>query len=54
MIFQKPLDHIKPLCIGGLHMKDNVRYVHGICNKRRPRDGSDILFGSEKLICQYS
>ena len=36
------LDHIKPLCLGGTHTMDNVRYVHPVCNLRRPRDGSDI------------
>ena len=36
------LDHILPLCAGGLHMKNNVRYVHQLCNVRRPKDGSDL------------
>lgn len=36
------LDHIKPIAIGGTHTKNNVRYVHGTCNLRRARDGSDL------------
>jgi hypothetical protein len=34
------LDHILPLCVGGKHLKINVRYLCGLCNCRRPRDGS--------------
>jgi HNH endonuclease len=33
----KELDHIKPLCEGGLHVPENVRYIHRSCNRRRPR-----------------
>lgn len=36
------LDHILPICIGGTHSKNNVRYIHAVCNMSRPRDGSDI------------
>ena len=36
------LDHVIPLCIGGTHTINNVRYVHSHCNLCRPRDGSDL------------
>lgn len=36
------LDHIIPLCVGGEHMKKNVRYICSSCNLQRPKDGSDI------------
>jgi len=39
---QYNLDHIVPLNMGGEHIKNNVRYICANCNKRRPRDGSDI------------
>ena len=29
------LDHIKPISLGGLHIKKNVRYIHAICNLRK-------------------
>lgn len=38
----KELDHIKPICIGGLHNQDNVRYICVKCNRKRPKDGSDL------------
>jgi len=40
------LDHIKPLCCGGTHTMDNVRYICKKCNLTRPKDGSDV----EELI----
>lgn len=39
----KSLDHILPLNVGGLHIKDNVRITCFKCNQSRPKDGSDIL-----------
>ncbi len=36
------LDHIKPLAVGGNHERGNVRFVHAVCNLRRPKDGSDL------------
>ena len=29
------LDHIIRLCDGGLHLQNNVRYIHAICNGKR-------------------
>ena len=34
---QRQLDHIIPLCVGGTHTKNNVRYVCAYCNNHRPR-----------------
>lgn len=42
----KHIDHIIPINIGGLHMKDNVRFICQQCNLTRPRDGSDINEGA--------
>lgn len=39
---QKCLDHIIPLNIGGLHIKNNVRFICRSCNAKRPKDGRDI------------
>jgi len=39
---KKHLDHIKPLCCGGQHVKKNVRFVCMKCNLTRPKNGSDI------------
>lgn len=39
---QKQLDHIAPLNTGGMHTKDNVRFICGNCNNTRPKDGSDV------------
>jgi len=36
------LDHIIPLNDEGLHVRENVRYIHAKCNLERPKDGSDI------------
>ncbi len=36
------LDHILPINVGGLHMKDNVRFICKKCNISRPHDGSDL------------
>lgn len=33
----KTIDHIKPLCQGGRHLKKNIRIVCRRCNGRRPR-----------------
>lgn len=38
----KQLDHIIPLSVGGLHMKNNVRFICKTCNLRRPKDGRDL------------
>jgi 5-methylcytosine-specific restriction endonuclease McrA len=35
------LDHIIPLCKGGKHMKDNVRYVCQTCNLTKYNRGDD-------------
>jgi len=43
----KHVDHIKPLCIGGLHTRDNVRVICQDCNLRRPRNGSDVVVNFE-------
>lgn len=40
--FQKQLDHIIPIAAGGLHTKENVRYVCRTCNLSRPKDGRDL------------
>lgn len=32
------LDHIIPLHAGGTHTEDNVRYIHAICNNKRPEN----------------
>jgi hypothetical protein len=40
---QKQLDHIKPLNVSGTHTMNNVRYICGLCNISRPKDGSDNL-----------
>ena len=40
---QRQLDHIIPLNIGGLNIKNNVRYICGKCNNHRPKDGSDYF-----------
>lgn len=37
------LDHIIPLCVGGMHTKDNVRFICFECNIKRPKDGSDAM-----------
>lgn len=37
------LDHILPLNAGGTHTRDNVRYICGKCNNKRPLDGSDVF-----------
>lgn len=34
---QKNLDHIVPLCMGGKHTKNNVRYICRNCNLHRPK-----------------
>lgn len=39
----KQLDHITPISVGGLHMRNNVRFICMKCNLERPKDGSDIL-----------
>ena len=46
------LDHIIPLNpkAGGTHMKDNVRYIHALCNLRRPDDGSDLIKTQENNL----
>jgi hypothetical protein len=36
------LDHVIPLCLGGLHLTNNVRYICAKCNLSRPKNGSDI------------
>lgn len=33
------LDHIKPLVVGGTHTMNNVRYIHTLCNLKRPHKG---------------
>lgn len=33
----KHVDHIKPIGVGGLHMRDNVRVICRRCNLTRPR-----------------
>jgi len=38
----KQLDHILPIAAGGAHTPGNVRVICGLCNQRRPRDGSDF------------
>lgn len=38
----KHLDHIVPINVGGLHVRENVRVVCRTCNLRRPLDGSDV------------
>ena len=40
---QKQLDHITPLNVGGKHLMENVRFVCGLCNISRPKDGSDNI-----------
>lgn len=35
------LDHILPISQGGLHMKNNIRYIHAICNLTRKRNKLD-------------
>lgn len=37
------LDHILPICIGGKHEIENLRYICGGCNRSRPKDGSDLI-----------
>lgn len=39
----KQLDHITPLNVGGMHTKDNIRFICLKCNVSRPHDGSDNL-----------
>jgi len=39
---QRNLDHIIPLGVGGLHVKNNVRYLCRKCNLARPKDGTDL------------
>lgn len=41
--YGKNLDHIIPLCIGGSHTKDNVRFISSIANFERPKDGRDVI-----------
>lgn len=36
------LDHILPLCSGGLHVRSNIRYICNRCNISRPKNGADI------------
>lgn len=33
----KSLDHIKQICLGGTHTKNNVRYICLLCNLKRPK-----------------
>ena len=37
------LDHVIPICIGGRHEIENLRYVHPKCNMKRPNNGSDLF-----------
>jgi len=49
------LDHIVPIGKGGTHSMRNVRYVHGHCNKSRPKDGSDLpIMISILMVVIYS
>lgn len=40
--WQKNLDHIIPLGVGGTHTHANVRVICRTCNLSRPKDGSDL------------
>jgi len=42
MMADLQIDHIVPLQAGGSDTPENVRVAHANCNRRRPKDGSDI------------
>lgn len=55
---ERHLDHILPLCLGGLHRKENVRFVHPHCNMQRPRKVFDSTMFSiiprQSLLLHYT
>ncbi len=38
---EKHIDHIKPVSVGGLHVKSNIRVICKKCNLSRPKNGND-------------
>lgn len=37
------LDHILPLSLNGKHVIENLRYICFSCNRKRPKDASDLI-----------
>lgn len=42
-LLQVTLDHIKPLSLGGHHIKTNVRIAHMLCNSKRGTDYDHVI-----------
>ena len=43
-------DHIIPICIGGPHIRENLRALCAACNCGRPNDGSDVSLIDAQIV----